>query len=166
MKIYERKIPNIKKSGAKTLLWYQCITEDVPKCKTNRVDELLNKRADSIRCKYVIIKCLRRYRQRRSQRALHAGMEMFSWGEKGGRVRWGQRGREIHVFSQKKSLRGFCLLPLGQTWMKLSRSLVLSPMSGLYLTLKPECLLGCACQTERTSLDVSVNQRKQNTTGH
>ncbi len=37
--------------------------------------------------------------------------------------------------------------------------------SGLYLTLKPECLPDSVCQTECASLDVSINKPRQNTMG-
>lgn len=49
-------------------------------------------------------KRLRRYTQQRSQRALHAGMEKFSWGEKVGELGVTERvqqKKETFMFAQK-----------------------------------------------------------------
>ena len=70
-------------------------------------------------------RCLRRYRQQRSQRALHAGMEMFSWGKKGAELgvkEWRPKDKERFMPHIKK-LSGFCVFI--DSWINLKKLFVM-----------------------------------------
>lgn len=114
-------------------------------------------------------KCLRIYRQQRSQRALHAGMEMFSWGGERGRVRCeGVKARERDSQKKKRErfykhrLRGiasvFCASWIKNLDIRLSRPLALFATSGSRLTLKPQRPPDAVSQTEHVPLDVSIKK--------